>query len=554
VPSFLRADVLPLSELFDGRYRFRLNCQQRAYAWQPVNVSRLLSDLKRASDRAPPKRRYVLGRLMLAQQSGTTAVELIDGHQRLLTLTMLFAVLRDLETDATIADELHQLIADRGGVMRLSVQALSAPFFERAVQQRGGTELELDAARETLSESECNILDNRDCIRSDLLASGITGDDRRRLAKFLLRDCYVINVVTGDEQDAWEIIETEQETRLPFSKTDEAKAILLAAVRSEQRAEAARHWEACEKLLTSADMYQLLSHIRGLAWRGRVHSGQPVERDLIQRFDIAHDAGPFLSGQLTPHARLLANLRSGEAIASSPDAEAIQCHINWMTWVDPHSWVAGAMQWLQVRGANAEDTLEFFRKLDRLVWVCRISGVDPSVQETRLLALMTEIEKGGPVSNFTRLQIDTKLHADLVSNLRSINFANKSYAGLVLRRLSVLLGADSGPISREDVTIEHILPRNPPRNSEWRRLFRLPDDARTYSQQLGNVTLLSPRENQDAGTRAWGEKRAILAASPFMLSRQAAEEEQWTARTILRRTDMLTARLLADWSVLKSER
>jgi hypothetical protein len=551
----MTSDVMPLGRLLDGRFRFRLACFQRAYAWRTEHVTRLLSDLRWAMQQSGRKRRYTLGRLMLAQHPGSADVELVDGHQRMLTLTTLFAVLRDLEADPKRADALHSLILDEAWSAgdprryRMLIQSTPAPLFERTVQQRGATDADPGTTREMLSETERNIVDNRDCIRSELLTPGTTEAFRRELADFLIEHCFVITVLVDDQDDAWEILSTEQNTRLAFSHADEAKSVILSAMPAEDHVAAAQLWEGCEGMLTPEDMYRLLCHIRAVCWRGRFQSSRPVETEIIERFGVATEGLKFMAEYLVPYADRLKDVRQGNVGRPGPEREAISRHLDFMTWVDPHAWMPAVLMWMKVNGSEGSDTVEFIRRLDRLVWLSKIAGVDPGVQETRLHHLLSEIEARTPVAAMGRLAIDGKLRAEAISNLRSASLAAKHYAGYLLRRLSHLSGGDPGPIVRDEVTIEHILPRNPHGCRDWLAIFRTPDGCKVHHQKLGNIVLLSGRENQLAGTRSWEEKRTILERSAFTLARAAADEPEWTAKTIARRTDSLINLLLESFDL-----
>jgi hypothetical protein len=161
------------------------------------------------------------------------------------------------------------------------------------------------------------------------------------------------------------------------------------------------------------------------------------------------------------------------------------------------------------------------------------------VQETRLHRVMDEIERGTRARAISALDIEQKIRGDAIFNMRSPNFAAKHYAGCLLRRISATMGSDPGPILRNEVTIEHILPRNPHGCKAWLASFRNPDGCKAHHQRLGNVVLLSGRDNQKAGTRSWEEKREILQNSPFLLAQDAARERTWTAQTIAKRTERL---------------
>ncbi|MGZ8409228.1 MAG: DUF262 domain-containing protein [Hyphomicrobium sp.] len=551
----MTSDVLSVGRLLDGRYRFRLACFQRAYAWRPENVARLLTDLRWAMQQEKRKRFYPLGRVMLAQVPGSSDVEIVDGHQRMVTLTMLFAVLRDLETDPERSARLHRLIIDDAWPEHdprrslLTIQAIPARLFAEAVQKRGSTELEPDWPREALSETERNIVDNRDCIRSELLAPGMTDDVRRALAEYVLDHCRLVTVVVDNADDAWDMLNTEQNTRLAFSHADEAKSLILSAMPAASHVSAAHLWESCESMLAPEDMFRLLCHIRAMTWRGKYQSVRPVEIEIVERFGVSTDGLSFMADHLVPYANILKDVRRGQVGHTSIERDAAAQSIEFMTWIDAHSWMPAMLLWMKTHGAAAAGTLEFLRRLDRLVWMSKIAGVDPGVQETRLHRLLDEIAAGTPPESMNRLFIEAKVRSDAIYNLRSANFAAKHYAGVLLRRLSASLGCDPGPILRDEVTIEHILPRNPQGCKAWLTAFRNPEGCRVHHQKLGNVVLLSGRDNQKAGTLSWDEKRQILLQSPFVLAQDAAKETVWTAQTIARRTEHLINVLLASFQM-----
>lgn len=554
-PEPILAEVLTVGALLDGRYRYRLACFQRAYAWKPEHAVRLVCDLRSAMQREPSKRFFPLGRLMLAKAPGARDVEIVDGHQRLVTLTIIFAVLRDLETDPERADRLQRLVSidqwRSGGDPHdlLTIQSLPAKLFANIVQRPGSTELDPDLPREALSESERNIVDNRDGIRSELLAPGMTDDLRRALADYIVSSCRLVTITVENADLAWEMLNTEQNTRLAFSHADEAKSLILAAMPAEAHVTAAELWESCESMLTPEDMFRLLSHIRAMTWRGKSQSARPVEMEIVERFGIANDGLAFMADHLVPHANRLKDLRRGNVGRDDGERMSIGRSVDFMTWIDVHTWVPAYLLWLKVHGPNAAHTVEFTRRLECLVWMSKIAGVDPGVQETRLLRLLDEIEAGALPKAMTKLQIDATTRAHAITNLRSANFAGKHYAGCLLRRISATMGSDPGPILRDEVTIEHILPRNPHGCKAWLTLFRTPDGCKAHHQKLGNVVLLSGRDNQRAGTLSWEEKREILKGSPFLLAQDAAKEAEWTAQTIARRTESLINTLLFSFDL-----
>src|ERR1700744_3334701 len=136
----LKAHEIPLSEVFNGKYNFKIPNYQRPYSWEISHAAQLLDDLRDALDRdsAEP---YFLGSVVLVkQQAENPDSEVIDGQQRLTTLTILFAVLAELAEDPTLSDQFRRLISEPGDILlgreakpRLEVRPKDRDFFRKYV-------------------------------------------------------------------------------------------------------------------------------------------------------------------------------------------------------------------------------------------------------------------------------------------------------------------------------------------------------------------------------------------------------------------------------------
>ncbi len=104
---------MPLWKVFSVEYHFKIPHYQRPYAWETTQAADLLNDLSDALDRdsAEP---YFLGSLVLIKQREVAESQVIDGQQRLTTLTILFAVLAELARDADVGDLFRKLISGAG--------------------------------------------------------------------------------------------------------------------------------------------------------------------------------------------------------------------------------------------------------------------------------------------------------------------------------------------------------------------------------------------------------------------------------------------------------
>src|ERR1700690_4162935 len=93
------ADDKPLSDiLFETRRKYRIPRYQRPYAWGAEEITEFWEDL--ITNQEP----YFLGSFIFntekEQEDGY--VDIIDGQQRLLTITILMAVIRDIAKEIDI--------------------------------------------------------------------------------------------------------------------------------------------------------------------------------------------------------------------------------------------------------------------------------------------------------------------------------------------------------------------------------------------------------------------------------------------------------------------
>ena len=544
---FITSSVLPIGKVYSMGCQLQLPWFQRAYAWGEMHVGRLVHDLIDAV--AGPRQRYSLGHMTLARPRGAQEASIIDGYQRSISLTILFALLRDLIGKGPVADRLHSLIESDGGQVRLLPQPGIAVFFRSFVQDRGASLLEPEGNLMDCSPSERNILANRDHMRNKLREDLRDTDEMAEIALFLIEKCLLILDEVEDEEEARDLLRREEETGLSPHSSELAKVTLLTTIPSHEQEEAAGLFEGVQTQLPADDVSNVLGHI--LLLKTRKRSSRAVESELIQRFQLQRSGLPFLRNELLPRAAAMLQLNRRE-VGSGEAREQIKRSLDMLYWIDHHMWVPAALHWLDVMGADHVQTPLFFARLDRLTYVMKIASVDPTDQETRYIKVLEAIDAKGPVDAMGPLQIEKRLLAVALENLRSRTFYAKRFHSLVLRRISVHIDPelDPGPVDGDRVTVEHVLPRKPEASMQWRRDFP-GEDVANFCNRIGNLAFFSLEENNIAGNSDFIIKSLLLAnaGGRFVLSALAGHEQEWTRDTIMRRGEDMIAILLEPWQL-----
>ncbi|QEL20756.1 DUF262 domain-containing protein [Limnoglobus roseus] len=90
---------------------------QRPYSWEEENVRQMLADIWEAYERNDTE--YFIGSLITIEKDRDRHYDVVDGQQRLTTLNLIFAALRDRITDeaakATLQNRILPRRPDRGG-------------------------------------------------------------------------------------------------------------------------------------------------------------------------------------------------------------------------------------------------------------------------------------------------------------------------------------------------------------------------------------------------------------------------------------------------------
>jgi len=113
----IEAKEQELKRIFSDGYLFEIPAYQRPYAWTTEQTAELLDDLLTAMDGNVEMEEvspYFLGSIVLIKDPTRALAEVVDGQQRLTTLTILFCVLRELSDDDGASASLDKYVCERG--------------------------------------------------------------------------------------------------------------------------------------------------------------------------------------------------------------------------------------------------------------------------------------------------------------------------------------------------------------------------------------------------------------------------------------------------------
>ncbi len=562
MPSPFDAQTMSLGQLFSSFHSFQTPPFQRSFVWEEDEAAQLLEDLVAAQDAKDQSGElaYFLGSMVFLEierpsklraalpfaRQQQHLLEVIDGLQRLTTLTILFCVLRDLDADDGVRANERMLAAIGDGPAaprhRLQLREPDESFLHRHVREPGATWV---AAPDTgLSSAAKRIVEVRDHLREAV--RDLDASERQRLVEFLLDGCHVTISITKDIDRAHQMFTVLNARGKPLARNDILKADVLGGVPPAALQRATAIWHDAENRLGD-EFESLFSHIRTIHGRS-----SPQVISAIR--NIAAESGggqAFIEEVLQPAAEIFDDIRHARHSGSSHSG-SIRASLTYLGWLKGSDWVPPALLWWMRKGKDAGELAWFLSRLDRLAHGLRIQGHGAKRRIIRFNSIVHAIRNGRDLTSPTSpLHLAREELRAIHHNLRDLHKRGAPLAKLVLLRLNDHIAG--GPQQLENMTVEHVLPRKPGANSQWRDWFADPAERDRFTECLGNLVLTTKEQNDKASNLDFTRKKEVLFNTPgapvVAVNEYVRHQSEWKVAQIVERETELLRRLDELWGI-----
>lgn len=555
----LTAKEQSLAKIFSDDYVFSIPGYQRPYAWGRDQAQELLDDLLGAlaaapvqlSDAAP----YFLGSIVLIKAEAMPEATVVDGQQRLTTLTLLLSAIRATVSDEDLQKDITGCIYEKGSLVkgtqaryRLLVRDRDRDFFRQYVQHENGLQA-LALVNTVLPDAQGRLRANAQVFMEGL--AKLSQAQLVRLVQFVITRCYLVTVATPDLDSAYRIFGVLNSRGLDLSATDILKAEIIGGIAPALRDTYTKKWEDEEEDLGRDEFGDLFSHIR-MVYRKAKPQGTLL-KEFKEHVEPAKQQQSFIDEVLLPMAQAFCELREAD-YSSTKHAEQVNEYLRWLNRLEFKDWVPPALTFFVRYRQQPEAVLAFFRDLERLGYsmLARKTGVNDRIE--RFSALTNAIEAGADLSLvMSPLQLSPEEQYQTFSTLSGPLYETHSprALALLLLRLDHLMSDGSATYQYDVVSVEHVMPQQPAPNSQWATW--VPDKAvhQLWVHRLGNLALLSRKKNSSASNRDFGWKKSAYftkgGTSAFALTTQVLQHEDWTAEVMQQRQDAMLTKLEAHW-------
>ena len=553
-----------IREIFEGSYQFEIPDYQRPYAWTTEQATELFDDLYSAMQDARvsgASSQYFLGSIVLIKADRDPKSFVVDGQQRLSTLTILFAALRVLmpNSAAFLTKYLYKEGNPEWGELneyRLKAREEDVDFFRTYIQEEGGLG-RLVSSTDKLEDSRLRYRENATLLLEKVKA--LSPADLNALWKFLANDCSLVVISTPDLEAAYRIFSVLNNRGLDLAPIDIIKAQVLGLIRTtagDAKSRAyAKEWSRIESSLGRDAFGDLFGHIRS------IYAKKKQKYILVKEFQehVTEYKAPvdLIDKVIKPYAEVWDFVRDANFEATE-HAEKINEHLSWLNRGDFKDWVPPALVYFKRFRQQPLRLADFFQSLERLTYFLLVTKVGVNERIETFAALTKEIEPEafkGELVALTTLTLTAAQKREFLLALDGDIYRKLPRARLALvLRIEALVSDGSKKQVFDYLSLEHVLPQTPPADSDWIKSFPGEDERDSWTHRLANLVPLHIRKNPAASNYDFATKKNVYfkgkgTASPFVLTQEVRSETEWTPTFLAERQQRLVDVLKRHWSL-----
>ena len=570
----LKSEDVTVGRLLSGLCAFQIPAFQRDYSWREEQADRLLNDIILAAENAAESSTALplfLGTMLFVGSDDPAASVrahlVVDGQQRLITLTILIAVLRDFAPPEEQL-ELHRRIALLRGFGRLEADSFhvtpreaDAAFFRRAVQRPGATR----AARarplfEPVNQAQANM--EEVCAFFLRRVRPMSPQRRSAIADLISGGCRVLTLWTNDIDYAHSIFLSINKPGLPLTEEDVVLAEVVGPLDANQR----RRYQPIIDQMSRYREPRKVGRRQDKTFFTHLSLAQEWSSDRMisqLRRGVARAGGPqrFAETIFEPMADAYIATRADAADSAktrrSPD------------WLDglrilerfcDDEWVPVAMLALERLKAQEDVLATFLKALDRYALALVLLRPIQSERRQAFRRIIAELNTCQEIRDPSSLfALDGHQQAAVLrrASLRLKDAANGASKAILIRLDSALSGRPLAHylklLETTSFTVEHVLPKGEhlSRSSAWSHEFPRVDNRQVCAWSIGNLLLIEECRNADARQLDFAAKRSIYfdddQPHSLFLTEEVRHVEDWARPTLAARHDRLMRAFQEIW-------
>ncbi|MDB2063144.1 DUF262 domain-containing HNH endonuclease family protein [Clostridium perfringens] len=574
----VKAKEYYIKDLLSNKFLFEIPDYQRAYSWTKENLKQLVEDIwesvelnkARGNKEFDQYEPYFLGSIVLCSKEykddGCGIYDVIDGQQRLTSIIMLIAAIRDLIDNEEYKKVLSDLIYQKPNVLmgikesiRVKARGKEEEFFKKYILTNGGTELVKDLDMEELSEAKQNMVNAIEVFRDSFFNENgeLLEEKLNEFIVYLLQKVVLVVITTESFTSAFRLFNVINARGLPLTDSDLLKSENLRVMNPEIRKEYTDIWESHEQDLGKEKLDQIIGFMRTMKLKNK------VEESVYEEFSkkIFRNEPKYLGVNFVNHLTAVKALYDKYIIdgnlegVSEEEKSYYKNLINIMREFLPYDdWMAAVIRFAE-KFNDDKLVLEFVKVLEKRLVIDWVNGNSFADRLNRVYGILEAIEEKDSLEEIKEAPVflyDLERTTAYFENaLNDIDFYSKGRMMIpkyIFVRLDMEKRANEVLDYSDKIMIEHVLPRNA-KEAYWKDNFSA-DQRRNWANKFGNLVIITGAKNTRANNKPFAEKveQYLSKKSDFAITKEVLELSDWNMDSLKDRHESLVNRALELWT------
>ncbi|ABG86030.1 DUF262 domain-containing HNH endonuclease family protein [Clostridium perfringens] len=574
----VKAKEYYIKDLLSNKFLFEIPDYQRAYSWTKENLKQLVEDIwesvelnkARGNKEFDQYEPYFLGSIVLCSKEykddGCGIYDVIDGQQRLTSIIMLIAAIRDLIDNEEYKKVLSDLIYQKPNVLmgikesiRVKARGKEEEFFKKYILTNGGTELVKDLDMEELSEAKQNMVNAIEVFRDSFFNENgeLLEEKLNEFIVYLLQKVVLVVITTESFTSAFRLFNVINARGLPLTDSDLLKSENLRVMNPEIRKEYTDIWESHEQDLGKEKLDQIIGFMRTMKLKNK------VEESVYEEFSkkIFRNEPEYLGVNFVNHLTAVKALYDKYIIdgnlegVSEEEKSYYKNLINIMREFLPYDdWMAAVIRFAE-KFNDDKLVLEFVKVLEKRLVIDWVNGNSFADRLNRVYGILEVIEEKDSLEEIKEAPVflyDLERTTAYFENaLNDIDFYSKGRMMIpkyIFVRLDMEKRANEVLDYSDKIMIEHVLPRNA-KEAYWKDNFSA-DQRRNWANKFGNLVIITGAKNTRANNKPFAEKveQYLSKKSDFAITKEVLELSDWNMDSLKDRHESLVNRALELWT------
>lgn len=567
----LSADDYDISEVLEGSQQIRVPDYQREYSWGREQWSELWDDvyaLTRERDN------HFLGSIVVIEnsQDSLKTLELVDGQQRLTTISIFLCAIRDrFEGDE---DEEYSDLAELvDGFLQIQSRTTGQRHQKLQLNKFHNDEFDkiLKGNVDLVSDSE--LKDAYEYYSSKL--EGYDSEKVQEIYQKLINSVYIVQIECGSEVSAFRLFESLNDKGLDLGAVDLVKNRLFMEANENSDIDENRVKDLWEEIMTVIrpelnQNYRFFSHYF-------MSIPRPGVSDNVSKNKLYEYVDELLDGGLAEEGLTVEEMLEDMLEKSRIYVDISNCEVSEGFQSNKLQELNSKLESVQIKNDrirtlllkiineydSADDVIEALYILEVLNTRDKIAGRDSNTSRDRFWSrTCSMMEQRDNPNDYLRRIAEKRAPNDTIMRERIVNreFKNNDFTKYILDRIEeehyMRSGGNEKTVGdRSTVDIEHIAPQRvwtAEKYSQWKRYLNCSEEEfNEYKKRIGNLTLLQDSLNQTASDNPFEQKCQIYRSNTDFLMTQAIPEEysEWSLDQIRDRSEKMAEIICEVWSM-----